>query len=148
MKYVIIALLFTIGLSACVQTSNPNYEAEQDSLAVIQERKDALMHLHDTVMGLLPAMDKMQAQLEFWADSTATNPADSVLAMQGATSLGDARKAMMEWMGQYKMPKPEDVGYHGVIQYLEGQAVQMDAVAELTYRSMNRADSLMQLGRP
>lgn len=148
MKYPIIALLFTIGLSACVQTSNPNYEAEQDSLAVVQNRKDALMHLHDTVMGLLPAMDKMQAQLEFWADSAVTNPADSALAMQGAASLGDARKAMMEWMGQYKMPKAEEVGYNGVIQYLEDQTIRMDAVAELTYRSIHRADSLMQLGRP
>ena len=144
MKYAGIFLLFALAFNACISTSNPNYEAEQDSIRTFDAHKAELMHLHDTVMALLPAMDKMQAELEFWADSLATAPDDSVFAMQSAKSIEDARKAMMDWMGQYSNPKTSEIGFNGAIEYLESQKVLMGDVASQTYAAIAVGDSLLE----
>lgn len=144
MKYAGIFLLFAFSFNACISTSNPNYEAEQDSIRTFDAQKAELMHLHDTVMALLPAMDKMQAELEFWADSLAIAPEDSVIAMQSAKSIEGARKAMMDWMGQYSNPKTAEMGFNGAIQYLELQKELMGEVAEQTYSAIAVGDSLLK----
>ena len=130
----------------------------------VQKAKDSVMAAHDDAMAKMEKMHELQNKLKaLIAQKTVAENADtpersasldaevkiqevnldSAKIQQLILALGDADKAMMDWMKQYEDPS-EDMSAEEQKKYFAEQQKLIDKVVEMTNSSIANSEDLLK----
>jgi len=113
----------------------------------LENLKAEVMRVHDESMAQMGTMHDLESGIKSLIKTKEeANPLDSTFKERGMKRvflLGKAHTQMMDWMHQYKAPK-DTVAVNVQIEYFKEQKVKIDAVDEITKKSITEAKAFLE----
>lgn len=135
-KFILLALAFLAGLSAC--GTNQSQEAEQQKLW------DEMMVVHDDVMPKMSDINALSKQMEAATTDTALTDELRDAARKALYDLQAADKAMWDWMyGLQQLPDLRNGKKHeDILKYLQDEIGKITEVKNAMLGSIDSAEAL------
>ncbi len=153
-KYISLAILVILSLSACQpkESQNQDKQVVKDRELPAEEQAEKLLHdeimaVHDEVMPKMDVIMSIKGELLEKLDSLRDLPevpASTVEKLEsGVKSLENADESMMSWMRQWS-PPGDSVSHNSKLRYYNQQKVKMNTVRDDMLNSIDSAKLLLE----